>query len=76
MTATRAPRSSKKEALKTSEVFIAGVMLRFGGGVNAYPVCFARKIPEGKEVLVLLPIPVVGIFSGGSGLVNTLPLYG
>ena len=37
-----------KEALKTSEAFIAGVMLRFGGGIEAYPVYFSRKIPEGK----------------------------
>jgi hypothetical protein len=46
-----------KEALKTSEAFIAGVMLRFGGGIEAYPEYFSRKIPEGKEMLVLFAHP-------------------
>src|SRR6266699_3603185 len=46
-----------KEALKTSEAFIAGVMLRFGGGIEAYPVYFSRKNPEGKEMLVLFAHP-------------------
>jgi hypothetical protein len=45
------------EVLKTSDELIAGVMLRSGGGIEAYPVYFSRKIPEGREMQVLFAHP-------------------
>jgi proteasome lid subunit RPN8/RPN11 len=53
-------RESIKEALKTSKEFIAGVMLRLGGGIEAYPIYFSHKIPEGREMKVLYANPSRG----------------
>jgi hypothetical protein len=53
-------RENIKEALKTSEALVAGVMLRLGGGIEAYPVYFSRNIPEGREMKVLYANPSRG----------------
>jgi proteasome lid subunit RPN8/RPN11 len=53
-------RENIKEALKTSEAFVAGVMLRLGGGIEAYPVYFSHKIPGGREMRVLYANPSRG----------------
>jgi proteasome lid subunit RPN8/RPN11 len=53
-------RENIKGALKTSKAFIAGVMLRLGGGIEAYPVYFSHKIPEGREMKVLYANPSRG----------------
>ncbi len=45
------------KVLNTSDELIAGVMLRSGGGIEAYPVYFSRKIPEGREMQVLFAYP-------------------
>jgi len=50
-------RETIREALKTSGAFIAGVMLRSGGGIEPYPVSFSRRFPEGSEMLVLWAPP-------------------
>jgi hypothetical protein len=50
-------RETIREALKTSEAFIAGVMLRSGGGIEPYPVYFSRRVPEGREMLILWAPP-------------------
>ena len=50
-------RETVKEALKTSEAFVAGVMLRFDGGIEPYPVYFSRKVSEGREMQVLFAHP-------------------
>ena len=50
-------RETISELLKTSDELIAGVMLRSGGGIEAYPVYFSRKIPEGREMQVLFAHP-------------------
>ena len=54
---SRGDRETIKEALKTSEALIAGVMLRSGGGIEPYPVYFSRRVPEGREMLVLWAYP-------------------
>jgi proteasome lid subunit RPN8/RPN11 len=50
-------REAVKEALQTTEPFVAGVMLRLYGGIEAYPIYFSRRFPEGREMLVLYAYP-------------------
>jgi len=57
-----------KEALKTSEAFIAGVMLRFGG--TRY--IFLGRFRKERRCWFCLHIPVVGICSAESALANTV----
>jgi hypothetical protein len=54
---TGGDRETIKEALKTSEALVGGVMLRSGGGIEPYPVYFSRRVPEGREMLVLWAYP-------------------
>ncbi len=73
-------RRTVKEVLRTYEEFIAGVMLRNKGGVDFYPVFFARG-QEGVDMRVIrdvhdLHIAVVGLGSGGSALADMLVRYG
>jgi len=50
-------RETISEVLKTSDECVAGVMLRVGGGIEAYPVYFSHKISEGREMQVLFAYP-------------------
>ena len=73
-------RRTVKEVLATYEEFIAGVMLRTKGGVEIYPVYFARG-KEGVDMRVIrdvrdLHIAVIGLGSGGSALADMLVRYG
>ncbi len=50
---SKGDRETVQEVLKTYEEFVAGVMLRYRGDIEVYPVYFSREIPEGKEMEVL-----------------------
>src|SRR5713101_2535209 len=45
-------RRTVAEVLKTYEEFIAGVMLRSGGGIEVYPMYFSREKPQGESMRV------------------------
>src|SRR5216683_2438516 len=45
---SRGDRKTVGEVLKTYEEFIAGVMLRSGGGIEVYPVYFSREKSQGE----------------------------
>jgi proteasome lid subunit RPN8/RPN11 len=46
-------RKTVEGVLKTYEDFVAGVMLRFRGGIEVYPMYFSRKKPQGEKMQVL-----------------------
>ena len=50
---SRGDRKTVGEVLKAYEEFIAGVMLRSGGGIEVYPVYFSRDKPQGESMQVL-----------------------